>query len=498
VSLSLSPEAAWQPLPAGEWNRETAQHLLRRAGWAAPPYLVERAVSDGLPATLDRLFPAQPARWPEPASVAQFEQSRLGRYQRVSQAPPEEKRLLQKEERERAEASIQDMSIRWLQFASQPENSAFAKWILMLGDVYVVASDKVKNPSFLYRHSDILARGALGRAPDLSKAVSRSPAMVMYLDLNENRRGAPNENFARELFELFLLGEGNYTEKDIKEAARAFTGYRVRPAVGDFFYARKQHDDGLKTIFGQTGAFTGDDVIDLAYGLPAAEVRLPRKLGYTYLSNAALPPEYLRTLGGRWRAESGFDLRWLALQFFGSGLFFAPEFRANFIKSPVQFYLGLVQDLDLDPIPLPRYVLSPMRQMGQVLFNPPNVRGWLGGRNWITSSSLDARRNVVEMLFAPINLEALNADEQRELAAASALTGANFTVGDDLLAPLSALAPLAAVGRLVGDFLPIPPRSEFVRSLGTFIAEGASPQARQLRERRAAATVLESPEYQLC
>jgi uncharacterized protein (DUF1800 family) len=497
MSLSLSAEEAWQPLPAGEWNGEAARHLLRRTGWAAPPDLVESALRDGLSGTLNRLFPSQPAPWPEPASVAQFEQSRLGRFQRVSQAPPEEKRLLQKEERERAQASIQDMSIRWLQFAAQPENSAFAKWVLMLGDVYVVASEKVKNPSFIYRHFDILAQGALGRAPDLSKAVSRSPAMVVYLDLNENRRGAPNENFARELFELFLLGEGNYTEKDIKEAARAFTGYRVRPAVGDFVYARKQHDDGGKTIFGHTGRFTGDDVIDLAYGLPAAQVRLPRKLGYTYLSNTALPSEYLSALGGRWRAEGDYNLLWLARQFFGSRLFFAPEFRANFIKSPVQFYLGLVQDLDLDVIPLPRYVLSPMRQMGQVLFNPPNVRGWLGGRNWITSTSLDARRNAVEMLFAPINREVLNADEQRDLAAGGADAG-NFTVSDGLLSTLAPLDPAAAAARLAGDFLAIPPRPKFLRSLGKFIASGANPEARLLCERRAAATVLESPEYQLC
>jgi uncharacterized protein (DUF1800 family) len=498
MNLSLAPEEAWQPLPAGEWNGEAAQHLMRRAGWTATPALVQRAVGDGLPATLNRLFPAQPITWPEPASVAQFEQSRLGRFQRLSQAPPEAKRLLQKEEREHAQASVQDMSIRWLQFAAQPENSAFAKWVLMLGDVYVVASEKVKNPFFIYRHFDILAQGAFGRAPDLSKAVSRSPAMVIYLDLNENRRGAPNENFARELFELFLLGEGNYTEKDIKEAARAFTGYRVRPAVGDFVYAPKQHDDGVKTIFGQTGRFTGDDVIDLAYGLPAAEVRLPRKLGHTYLSDTVLPPEYLLALGSPWRAEGDYNLLWLARRFFGSRLFFAPEFRANFIKSPVQFYLGLVQDLDLDVVPLPRYVLSPMRQMGQVLFNPPNVRGWLGGRNWITSTSLDARRNAVEMLFAPINLEALNADEQRELAAAAAASGADFTVSDGLLAPVAPLDPPAAAARLAGNFLAVPPRPEFLRSLGDFIAGDPKPEGRLIRERRAAATILESAEYQLC
>jgi len=497
MTLSLSPQDAWQPLPAGDWNAEAARHLLRRAGWTARPAEVQRAAQEGLALTLDRLFPPSPALLPEPEMTQRVEDDMPEFAAQYMQAAPEDKRVLGRQQRERWQAAYLDLSIRWLDFAAQPENSAYQKWVLFLSDVYVVGFEKVRRTPLIYRHFDLLARHGLGPAPALSKAVSRSPAMVLYLDLAENRREAPNENFARELLELFLLGEGNYTERDIKEAARAFTGYRIRPP-GDFVFAPRQHDPGLKTVFGHTGHLTGDDVIDLAYDLPAAGAYLPRKLTRFYLSDEMLPDPYLYALGGAWQA-SGYDLRWLARAFFGSRLFFAPEFRGNFIKSPVQFYLALLQDLDLDGVPLPRYVINPMRQMGQVLFNPPNVRGWVGGRNWINSGSLAARRTLVESVFHPLNPESLNADELRELAAAAAARRGDFAVADERFGPLVALGPGAAVRAMAGDFLPVPAGPSFQGSLETFIAGGrADPREHLRRVRRTLITILESPAYQLC
>src|SRR5581483_7267817 len=147
--------------------------------------------------------------------------------------------------------------------------------------------------------------------------------------------------------------------------------------------------------------------------------------------------------GGAWRA-AGFELRVLARQFFGSRLFYAPEFRGNFLKSPIQFYLGAVQDFGLDVAPLPRLTLNPLRQMGQWLFYPPNVRGWVGGRNWINSATIKARRQLVEMLFAPINEKALNADELIDLIAARSNGISNFTVSEAMLHPLVEMDPSAA------------------------------------------------------
>ncbi|MEO6568914.1 MAG: DUF1800 domain-containing protein [Opitutaceae bacterium] len=496
---ALSPSEAWQPLPANEWNSDHARHLLRRTGWTARPAETERAVAQGLNATLDRLFPEEPILLPKPRAITRLETEGPALAEKLRTTAGDARRTLDRQMRERSQSAIQDLTIKWLQGASRPENAAFAKWVLFLGDVYVVSLEKVRNAAFIYEHFDILARNALGAAPDLTKAVSRSTAMVMYLDLNQSQRKAPNENFARELFELFVLGEGNYSEGDIKEAAKAFTGYRTGANGAGFRFVAAQHDPGPKTIFGKTGNFSGDDVIDLAYQQKAASRFLPHEMVKFYLSDNPLPEEYLAILGEEWRND-GYSLRTLARRFFGSRLFFAPEFRGNFIKSPVQFYLGLVQDLNLDVAPLPRFTINPMRQMGQLLYTPPNVRGWVGGRSWINSATLAARRQLVETLFAPIDEKVLNADELIELVAAQTNGIQNFTVGEQHpLAGLAKVEPAEAAARLTADFIAVPVAQDFTASLQQFISAPApDPRQRLRRVQRAAVAVLQSPEYQLC
>jgi uncharacterized protein (DUF1800 family) len=499
MNLSLSASEAWDPLPTGAWDDAAARHLLRRATWTAGPAEVGRALSEGLPATLARLFPPAPIAWPKPPLVAELENDMPAFRQQVAQASDAVKHLLRREEVERSQAAVRDMGVRWMELAAIPENSAFAKWVLFLSGVYVVATEKVKNAAFVYRHFEILAQGALASAPSLAKAVSRSPAMEVYLDLVENRAHAPNENFARELFELFLLGEGNYTEDDIKDAARAFTGYRLQPGTGRFVFAPRQHDDGEKTVFGHTGRFTGDDIIELAYGQRAAGAHLPKRMAAFYLSDIPLPADFLLGIGDRWRGEGNLELRWLVRTFFGSRLFFAPEFRGNFIKSPVQLYLGLVQDLGLKVVPVPRLVLNPLRQMGQTPFDPPNVRGWVGGRAWINSASLAARREVVERLFAPFDADTLTADEVREVDLVRVGEAASFSVPDGFLEPWARLEPEAVVARLSEEFLAIPPEPAFLDGLRQFLKTGAgNPAEHKRRLRRAMMTVFESPEYQVC
>jgi uncharacterized protein (DUF1800 family) len=498
MTPTLSSADAWQPLSASDWNAEAAQHLLRRAAWTARPAEVDQAVRDGLTATLDRLFPNEPQLLPKPRQIVRLEEGALTFQQRLKDASADEKRMIQRESRERAQLALQDLSMKWLRAAVKPEQSAFAKWVLFLSDVYVVASEKANSPSHIFLHADIIARHALGAAPELTKAISRSPAMVIYLDLNQSQRTAPNENFARELFELFLLGEGNYSESDIKEAARAFTGYRAQQYSTEFRFVPAQHDATPKTIFGQTAPFTGDGVIDLAYKQPAAAAFLPHEIAKFYLSDSPLPPEYLASLGAIWR-EAGFNLRFLAQRFFGSRLFFSPEFRGGFIKSPVQYYLGLVQDLQIEVAPLPRYVLNPLRQMGQMLFNPPNIRGWVGGRNWINSSTLAARRALAESLFNTIDEKNLNADEQLDLLAARTDGAKDFTTPLNRFDEFAAVEPSEAAKRLVENFISASADDLLQQNLAQFIATGpATPTERRRRVRRATVALLQSPDYQLC
>ncbi len=497
MTLSLPPRDAWKPLPPAEWNADAARHLLRRAGWTATHADVDRSVREGFGSTFERLFPAEPKLLPKPRLVSRFEENAMSLQREIFGKSGDERLRKQREIQERGRLAIQELSIKWLQYAASRESSALAKWNLFLSDVYVISAEKVRNAGVVFQHFDVLARHGFGSAPELTKAVSRSPAMVIYLDLAQSQARAPNENFARELFELFVLGEGNYSESDIKEAARAFTGYRARPD-GTFRLGSRQQDLREKTIFGATGNFSGDDVIELAYSQPAAATFLPREMVKFYLGEVPLAPEYLLALGDEWRA-SGFELRTLLRQFFGSRLFFAPEFRGNQIKSPVQFYLGFLQDLELEVAPIPRLTIVPLRQMGQALFYPPNVRGWVGGRQWINSATLTARRQFVESLFSAIDENSLNADERIELVAAQSNGSRRFTVADEPFIPLAELKPGEAASQLTRDLLAGIASPATRTSIDQFIAGGGGDEKQRLRRlRRAAVTLLQSPEYQLC
>lgn len=473
---------------------DAARHLLRRAGWAATPTAAQRAHDRGLARTLDELFPKEPPPFPEPESIAHLRRDYPAMARRQREGTEEERREASRELREQSQRAVQDLSLDWLQAAIDPERSAYEKWSLFLSDVYVISAEKVRRADFVCEHHEIIRRLGAGPAPALTKAISRSPAMLLYLDLQNSRPEAPNENFARELFELFVLGEGNYTEEDIKEAARAFTGYRQNN--GRFVLQQRQHDAGPKRVFGVEGSFNGDQVIDLAYQQPAAATFLPRELIRFYLSEYPLDETYVAGLGDWWRAAD-FDLRALAHRFFGSRLFFDGGWRGTRIKSPVEFYLGLAVDLDLDVAPLPRTVLSSLRQMGQELYQPPNVRGWVGGRRWINASTLSARRQLVQYLLRPIDTARLNADEVAALDAAKAAGREAFTVGPERLAQMNQMSDEQIADRFANYFTPLPATPPTRDIITRHLAAAQSPTDRTERVRAVLTALLQSPAYQL-
>ncbi|RRJ97319.1 DUF1800 domain-containing protein [Opitutaceae bacterium TAV4] len=499
MTPTLSPDQAWQPLPAGQWTPDHARHLLRRAGWTATPPEVERATKDGLSATLTRLFPPNPPPFTPPPLLADGMRRVQELRQRAREAPDvEQRRQFERDARELQAQYRNELAIRWLQQAARPEVSASEKWILFLSNTYVTATDKVENPGLIFLHWAVLRQGSAGTAPALTKAVSRSPAMLIYLDLQGSQLKSPNENFARELMELFTLGEGHYTEADIKEAARAFTGYRHTD--GEFRFVRRQHDATPKTIFGQTGRYDGDDVIDLIYRQPAAATFLPCEMAKFYLTEQPIDTAYFEPLGAWWRTTD-FNLQKLCHRFFGSQVFYHAQFRANYIKSPVQYYLGLLQDLQLDVTPFPRTTLIPLRQMGQMIFNPPNVRGWVGGRTWINASTLAARRQLAATLFTPFNEAKLNADDKVALEIARTSGAKKFAVDDERLREFSTLGADRIVERFVDYFLPVPVNADYRAALREFL-QGDAPAGKEKlnlgRVRQAAIVVLQTPEYQLC
>ena len=318
--------------------------------------------------------------------------------------------------------------------------------------------------------------------------------MIRYLDLDKNTAHKPNENFARELFELFTLGEGNYTEDDIKEASRAFTGYRVMRRY-KYYQAKKLQDKTEKTVFGETGNWNGDDVIELTFKRPAARTFLIRELIKFYLTEEAVDEAYIEALGEQW-ANHQFSLPYLTKTFFESRLFFHPAYRGNMVKSPVHFHIGLCQDLRLDVAPFQSRVLRGMATMGQAFYNPPNVRGWLYGEYWINSTTISARRQLVDYLFANLNEKRLNGNEKRALSAAREAGRGNFLVTNERLKQVLSLASDDLAKHFTTYFITEPSRANYSKSLKKIIGDTASDGAAR-RVRSAIIALLQSPAYNL-
>jgi uncharacterized protein (DUF1800 family) len=246
----------------------------------------------------------------------------------------------------------------------------------------------------MWKQNELLRKMALGNFRTFVQQISRDPAMLDYLNNTQNRKAHPNENYARELMELFTLGIGNYTETDVKEAARAFTGWAHDG--DDYIFRKFDHDTGVKNFLGQTGNFNGDDVIDIVLSQKVATRFISNKL-FTYFAYEEIEDSLADALGNEFR-NGNFELRPLVKMILNSKAFYSPQSIGSQIKCPIQLMLGTIRMMDLN-IPLERGVLQALNQMGQVPFAPPNVRGWPGGRMWINTSTLFIRYNSVMRLI---------------------------------------------------------------------------------------------------
>ncbi len=243
---------------------------------------------------------------------------------------------------------------------------------------------RVINIYFQQQLINTIRSNALENFGELLRSVSKSPAMLSFLNNQQNKKQHPNENFAREVMELFTLGRGNYTEYDIKEAARAFTGWGFN-GQGEFVNRPLVHDNGNKTIFGRTGNFDGDDVIDMLLEKEDTARFITTKI-YRYFVNDTINNELIKILSKQF-FESGYNIQQLLQNIYTSDWFYNDENIGTKIKSPVELIVGLRRFIPLE-IQNAEAQLLVQRVLGQVLFYPPNVAGWPGGKNWIDSSSL--------------------------------------------------------------------------------------------------------------
>jgi uncharacterized protein (DUF1800 family) len=313
-----------------------------------------------------------------------------------------------KQIREASREALKSLNLRWLDEMINSEAQLREKMALFWHGHFAC---RVINIFHQQRLLDTIRQNALGKFGDLLEGVSKSGAMINFLNNNQNRKQQPNENFAREVMELFTMGRGNYTEQDIKEAARAFTGWGAS-LRGDFEFRKGQHDFGSKTILGKTGNFDGGDVLNILLEQKQTAQYLTRKI-YRYFVNENVDESKVQTLAERFY-QSGYDIGALMKDIFTADWFYHEKNIGVRIKSPVELLVGIRRMLPMQ-LETEQVMLLMQRLMSQVLFYPPNVAGWPGGKNWIDSSTLMLRLRLPQMVYAgdELNMRPKDDDDQQ-------------------------------------------------------------------------------------
>jgi uncharacterized protein (DUF1800 family) len=386
-----------EPLPGSQWNTTTAAHLMNRAGFGGSPVDIENLRQMGLGKAVswfvdyERIPDDTPAPdWahPDPDVIARREAIN-------NAADPETRRLLQQQQNQERYSQMADLRYWWVRRMALGPRPFQEKMTLFWHSHFATSFEKVQSPYFLWLQNETLRQNATGNFNQLLIAVAEDPAMLNYLDGARSNKNKPNENFAREVMELFTLGEGHYTEQDIQQAAKAYTGWGIAKDRLHYEYHRNNHDNGPKTIFGQTGNFTGEDVLNMICAKPECAQFIAKKL-WRFFAQDQPPQPVVDALAAEFHSHD-MDLKHLLHVIFRSKEFYAPDVIRSQIKSPVQWLIASTHQLQA-PLPTQPMSLVMLRQLGEELFNPPNVKGWDGGIAWITTNNLLDRYNFAAAL----------------------------------------------------------------------------------------------------
>lgn len=430
TAVAHAAPAAWidslEPLPAAQWSRARAAHLLERAGFGGSPTEVAqfasmsprdavqtlvryKTVNNPLPLFqesgafdpgLDPFVPSRPAATDQAKETGEA----LG-----VKSKPEGNRKLQQ---------VADRFLYWLR-ATKLESQRIAYWwanrmlvtkrpleekmTLFWHGHFASSDEKVRDYRKMLIQNQLLRDKATGNFRDLLIAVAQDPAMLAYLDAAVNVKGAPNENFAREIMELFTMGVGNYSEEDIREAARAFTGWNFNGLK--FVMNPDKHDNGAKTVLGISGNFDGVQVIDIILAQPVTAEYIASKL-YRYFVREEVSPE-MRIKLGKLLRDNRYEIGSFLETLFMSRDFYSDASVGNRIKPPVELVVSTYRKMGLTEIPGIPDFNDLTDSMGQKLLFPPNVAGWAGGKSWITPGLLLVRGNFVyDTVFPPIDFVA--------------------------------------------------------------------------------------------
>lgn len=448
------------------------KHLYQRAGFGATPQQWRQIESLGFEGMLEQLFTE--AKQAPPLTVVSFEDT---------------VEATMADRRKAGRLLTQQYVLEWLDRMADPTESALLERLTLFWHDHFACRSLFGHLAI--QQLNTLREHALGSFRDLCLAVARDPSMIRYLNNQQNKKNSPNENFARELLELFTIGRGHYTEQDIKEAARAFTGWSST-YKGKYRFRAREHDYGQKTFLGQTGRFNGEDIIRIVLDRRESAEFLVRKF-WDYYVSAPADETIIQELS-RVYFESDYHTETLLRTMFSSDWFYEDRFRGGQVKSPVVLLAGLRRSLGIS-FGQPQAQLRLLRALGQVLFDPPNVAGWPGGRHWIDNATLMLRLNIgagllskreLDLRFRDMpELEIVSDPKTRRLEASLQLAPLQaMTSGDDL----------AADWQILSDYL-LPGASRLSMDRLSALVDDTTGEERL---RRLLLVLFSTPEFQTC
>jgi len=374
------------------------QHLFLRAGFGIGYNELKSLASKRKGKIVKELFLNAKHASPLELDLSELESLRKANYNKAKGKLDAKSMMdLKKKSRDK----VKELNYAWLVRLSEPSSVLNEKMTLFWANVFVCRDNNIWH---IQQYNNTLRKYALGNFREFVKAIAKEPSMSKYLNNRQNVKESPNENFARELMELFTLGIGNYTENDIKESARAFTGWSFNKN-GEYLLKKKKHDYGVKTFMGKTGNFDGETIIDIILDQKQSARFICTKI-YTYFVNPIVDKNHLEEITNLF--YKNYDINKLMQYIFNSNWFYDEDNIGVKIKSPIELLVGIQKIVPIE-FEKKKQQFFLQKMMGQILLNPPNVAGWAGDRNWIDSNTLMFRLNLPSIL---LNNGVINLDEK--------------------------------------------------------------------------------------
>ena len=360
-------------------EKKHLQHLYNRAAFGITPKKLNELAGQSRKKVIDNLFAGSRQYKPLKIDTSEIEKALRSKSKNF--------KALIKDSRKK----VHEYNIAWFNRMLKNEAALRERMTLFWANHFACQDNNI---IFIQQFNNSLRKNALGNFKTLVMKVSKEPSMLKYLNNKQNRKSHPNENFARELLELFTIGVGNYTEQDIKEAARAFTGWNFN-AQGDFVIRKKQHDNGIKHFMGKTGNFNGDDIIDIVLNQKQTARFICTKI-YRYFVNEHADARHIEEMTAVFYKD--YDIENLMRFVFNADWFYDENNIGTKIKSPIDLLAGIYQTVPYH-LENPKKIIALQRLLNQVLLYPPNVAGWKGGQNWIDSNTLMLRMKLPSILL---------------------------------------------------------------------------------------------------